>query len=291
MKPDTGYNIDIAHSCIIPSIEVMQGDGGFQSISVVLTKNGRPWFPPAGAEAAVAYAHSNGTTGLYNKLSDGTAAVSIRGNLVTAILAPQMLAVAGEIAASIVFNDEKMNQLTTSPVTIIVKENPFADVPEAEAYIRLQWLEDKLEEYLKKAKDSGMFDGAKGEPFEYDDFTPEQLAALTGPKGDAYILQESDLQQIADRTEQLFSDKLRRLEDDVRNKQDQALARTVSILVADWKGGTSCTKEVGGVTADRIVICDASDASVQCTAQGAGSLTFSAGGTPNAEVTVKVVIL
>lgn len=27
--------------------------------------------------------------------------------------------------------------------------------------------------------------GDKGDPFTYDDFTPEQLAALTGPKGDA----------------------------------------------------------------------------------------------------------
>ena len=116
-------------------------------------------------------------------LADGKPAVFVNGNIVTAIFAPQMLSKAGTVRASIVFNNEKMDQLTSFPFTVTVAANQFAGAQEAEDYIRLQWLEEKLNEYLKKAKESGAFDGPRGEPFTYADFTPEQLAALTGPQG------------------------------------------------------------------------------------------------------------
>lgn len=38
------------------------------------------------------------------------------------------------------------------------------------------------------------FDGEKGDPFTYDDFTPEQLEAL---KGDDYVLTDADKAEIA----------------------------------------------------------------------------------------------
>ena len=183
MRSQTNLKVDIAHSGFVPPVEAVQGDGGLRSISVELTDSGKPWYPPAGTEVAVAYTHSNGTKGLYNKLPDGRKAVTLRNNIVTVVLAPQILAAAGEVKAAIVFSNEKLDQLTTFPITITVKKNLFADAQETVDYIRLQWLEDKLDEYLKKAKDSGVFDGPKGEPFTYADFTPEQLAALTGPQG------------------------------------------------------------------------------------------------------------
>jgi hypothetical protein len=37
---------------------------------------------------------------------------------------------------------------------------------------------------LAEAKASGQFDGEKGDPFTYEDFTPEQLENLRGPKGE-----------------------------------------------------------------------------------------------------------
>lgn len=185
MKPAANLKVDIAHSGFVSPVEAMQGDGGLRSISVELTDGGKPWYPPAGTEIAVAYTHSNGAKGLYSKLSDGRKAVTVRNNIVTVVLAPQMLAAAGEVKAAIVFNSEKLDQLTTFPITITVKKNLFADAQETVDYIRLQWLEDKLDEYLKKAKDSGVFDGPKGDAFTYADFTPEQLAALTGPQGPA----------------------------------------------------------------------------------------------------------
>lgn len=74
-------------------------------------------------------------------------------------------------------------------------------------------------------------------------------------------------------------------------KQDKASTQTITIAVADWTGGTTVTKSVMGVTASNIVIVDTSDGNVECTAQGSGTLTFTAKSTPTSAVTAKVVIL
>lgn len=70
-----------------------------------------------------------------------------------------------------------------------------------------------------------------------------------------------------------------------------ATAQVVTIAVADWAGGTTCTKSVTSVTTDSIVIVDTSDGNVECTEQGAGTLTFAATSTPTSVVIAKVVIL
>lgn len=183
MKSETVIEVDLARSRYGPWVDAVQGDGGTRSVAVKLLDRGKPWHPPRNAEAAVAYKKPGGRKGLYNKLPDGRQAVSIRGNIVTAIFAPQMLSIPGDVRASIVFNNEEMDQLTSFPFTVTVAPNQFAGAQETEDYIRLQWLEDKLDEYLKKAKDSGVFNGPKGDPFTYADFTSEQLAALIGPRG------------------------------------------------------------------------------------------------------------
>ena len=45
---------------------------------------------------------------------------------------------------------------------------------------------NKIDQALEEAKESGEFNGPKGDPFTYDDFTPEQLEGLKGPKGDPF---------------------------------------------------------------------------------------------------------
>lgn len=183
MKSDTVIKVDLARSAYGPWVEAVQGDGGTRCVSVQLMDNGKPWNLSGDAEIAIAYTQPGGTKGLYNKLPDGRSAVSIRGNTVTAILTPQMLSIPGKVQAAVVFTNEKLDQLTTFPFTVSVAENQFAGAQKTEDYIRLQWLEAKLDEYMKKAKDSGVFDGPQGKAFTYADFTPEQLAALIGPQG------------------------------------------------------------------------------------------------------------
>jgi len=74
--------------------------------------------------------------------------------------------------------------------------------------------------------------------------------------------------------------------------------QTVTIAVADWGGGTTCTKSVIGVTAtswnswafdesyrDKIIEFD-----VRPSGQGAGTITFTADSTPDAEIVFTVQI-
>lgn len=71
----------------------------------------------------------------------------------------------------------------------------------------------------------------------------------------------------------------------------KAAAVSLTIAASDWTDGASVTKQVDGVDQNSIVICDCSDASVECSAQGDGTLTFTSGSVPTADVTVKAVIL
>ena len=70
-----------------------------------------------------------------------------------------MLSVPGCVRACLVFHDENLNQLSTFPFRIQVQVNPAAEAPQMDDYCRLQWLQDKLDEYLALAKDSGEFNG------------------------------------------------------------------------------------------------------------------------------------
>jgi len=110
-------------------------------------------------------------------------------------------------------------------------------------------------------------------------------AAAAANKGWVYTISANGHEHVSDGTQWVD------LSADLANYQLQNIQRTVTIAVADWNSGTTCTKEVLGVTASNTVIVDSSDATVTATAQGTDSLTFTATATPTAEVTVKVVIL
>ena len=148
MKSKTVIKVDLAHSSYVPMVEAIQGDGGTRCVSIQLLDDGKPWMPPEKSDIAVVYTQPGGKKGFYNKLPDGRTAISVCGNTVTATLAPNMLSVAGEIHAALVFNNNQLDQLSTFPFVIMVAKNQFAGAQEAEDYIRLQWLEDKLEERI-----------------------------------------------------------------------------------------------------------------------------------------------
>lgn len=142
--------VDLTRANIGARVNAVQGDGNTRSVEITLLADGNPWTPPGGVEAAIAYRQPSGTKGLYNLLADGAPAISISGNVATVTLAPQMLTVPGTVQASIVFNDASLNRLTTFPFSVSVASNPAIAAQKTEDYIRLQWLEDKLDEYLKK---------------------------------------------------------------------------------------------------------------------------------------------
>lgn len=189
MNVTSKISVDLTRSNRGTRVDAVQGDGNTRQVEITLLAGGAPWAPPDGVEAAIAYKHIGGTKGMYNKLADDTAAISISGNVATAILAPQMLAASGTVRASLVFNDAKLNRLTTFPFSVSVASNPAAGAQKVEDYLRLQWLEDKLEESLRELKASGVFDGApgpqgpQGEKGDTGAQGPQGEKGDTGPQG------------------------------------------------------------------------------------------------------------
>ena len=116
MNVTSKISVDLTRSNMGTRVDAVQGDGNTRQVEITLLAGGAPWTPPDGVEAAIAYKHIGGTKGMYNKLADGTAAISISGNVATVILAPQMLTASGTVRASLAFNDAKLNRLTTLPV-------------------------------------------------------------------------------------------------------------------------------------------------------------------------------
>ena len=78
----------------------------------------------------------------------------------------------------------------------------------------------------------------------------------------------------------------------IDGKQAKAITTTITIDTTDWSASQTCTKSVTGVTVDSTVFCYSSDSDVSCTAQGSGTLTFTAASSvPSTTTTIKVVIL
>jgi len=143
-------------------VPVMQHDGGTRKLCITLLSGGEDWQIPEGAAVAVGYERPDHTRGLYDRMPDGSDAVSLEGNVASVLLPPQMLSAPGTVLACLVFRDESQNQLTTFPFRLQVQVNPAAQSPDAEAWDRLKWLEDRLAEYLTEAVESGRFTGETG---------------------------------------------------------------------------------------------------------------------------------
>lgn len=73
----------------------------------------------------------------------------------------------------------------------------------------------------------------------------------------------------------------------------------ITIAVADWAGGTSCTKSVSIAKSDNVVLYSPSESSyvafnsaeIRISAQASGQLTFTCNTTPEAEITVEIVAI
>lgn len=134
MKIVSKVNIDLGNPENPRWIRVMQADTNTRCVEISLFQDGAVWDIPAGITAAVAFKKPDGTVGLYDKLSDETQAVAISGNTISAVLVPQMMAVAGVVQAVITMQDADYNQLSTFPFYLQVEENPAGDKIQSENY-------------------------------------------------------------------------------------------------------------------------------------------------------------
>ncbi len=131
-------------------ILAVQGDTDTHAVEIALYEDGQVWKIPEGASAVVGYAHSNGTGGIYDTLSDGTAACSISGNVVTAVIASQMLAQSGNVwmTVSLLHGDQK---LTVLEKMFQVRRDMTLGMPAPEAYINMQqWVRSVVPEVAQE---------------------------------------------------------------------------------------------------------------------------------------------
>ena len=162
MKTIAKINLDLQRPNFATEVDAMQDDGETRVLEVSLTSGGTPWNVPDGAAPMVVFRRPNYTKGMYDQLADGSPAISVDGNTVTVVLSRQMLAVPGQVRASLQFEDAQLNMLTTFPFKINVQANPYGGAQSVQDVVRLQWLEDELGKWLKKAAESGEFDGPPG---------------------------------------------------------------------------------------------------------------------------------
>lgn len=119
-------------------IEVAQGDAYTRRIKMLLFSQHAKWTVPEGVTVLIRYWKSDGKTGEYDTLPDGSAAWSVSGNELDITLVPQVLTAAGSVMlhACLILQEQVLNTFAVeisvrSPVRDR-KGNPMiAGIPES----------------------------------------------------------------------------------------------------------------------------------------------------------------
>ena len=98
IKHSIGLNLSA--DAIPPRLHMVQGDANSRTIVATLWDGAQPYSIPAGVVIMVRFRKPDGTGGLYDATESGSK-VSYAGSIVTAPVATQMLAVAGDVFAEI----------------------------------------------------------------------------------------------------------------------------------------------------------------------------------------------
>ena len=115
-------NMDLAKANVPDCLEVVQGDAYSRQIQLTLLENNTPWTVPEGVGIVVRFCRANGTEGVYDALPDGTAAVTVSGNVIHVVLIPEVLAFPGRGKLSVtLYKDDQ--ELTTWAVELLIHRN------------------------------------------------------------------------------------------------------------------------------------------------------------------------
>lgn len=188
------------------SFSIKKGDTSRRLI-VKLVDNGKPYEIPKGCYAVFSAKKPDGK----DVFNDCT----IKGNTIIYDITEQTTLAAGSVDCEITLYGSDSAILTSPRFVMVVYETvrERSGATSSDEYKALDKLmssakdfldkaeeykaevEDYIDEALTEAKESGVFDGKdgvdgrdgvdgdKGDPFTYDDFTPEQLDALKGKDG------------------------------------------------------------------------------------------------------------
>lgn len=176
------FSVDFSKPSQAPVVYAVQGECNARSVEMELFSDGTPWQIPTGASLAVRYGRVNLTGGYYDTLPDGIRAWDYTGNIISLVLASQMMAMAGIVHALIEIHHQG-GVLRTFPFLLKVSPDPAAGIVESENYINIQqWLERELDQYIEKVKQSGEFlGGTMAGPINMNG---QKLTGLDAPEAD-----------------------------------------------------------------------------------------------------------
>ena len=110
------------------TIYAAQDDKFSRDVEIILLSDGLPWMIPEDVSVQIRYSKSDGTGGEYSELSEGTPAWSVTDNLLTIILAPEVLDVSGSGSLSVVMTQGQA-QLSTFFMGLSVDAAVDSDEP------------------------------------------------------------------------------------------------------------------------------------------------------------------
>lgn len=135
MNITNNFTIHLDDWRILPKLHGVQGDANTRSVKLTLMEGGEAWKIPDDVVASVGYRHENGGSGWYDTLPDGTAACTISGNTVTAVLAPGVFAAQGRVSLTVILQEsDTLDQIATFPLELKVAANPTAEKLENSYY-------------------------------------------------------------------------------------------------------------------------------------------------------------
>lgn len=121
--------MDLMTAESMPKIQAVQDDRYTRKLELTLFSGGKPWVIPELTSVLVRYSRPDGVRGAYNVLSDGNDAWIADGNVLTVMLAPEVLCAAGLTAVTLsMFNEEQ--QISSFSVGVQVKPNAARMYPE-----------------------------------------------------------------------------------------------------------------------------------------------------------------
>lgn len=155
-------NIDLRKPTETPVIHAVQGEREARMVELTLLVDESPWVIPEGALLTVRYGKSTLSGGYYDTLPDGTPACSYDGNIITMVLASQMMEQAGMVLAQVeILHEEQL--LTTFSFQLMVEPNPAVGILQPENYVNwLQWMQKQLDIYTEQIITDGDFIGTAG---------------------------------------------------------------------------------------------------------------------------------
>lgn len=136
-----------------PIVDAVQGESNTRVVQISLYttpehNKKEPWVIPDGVSPMIRFRKKDGTGGIYDVLPDGSDAVTLAGNVITAVLAPQMLTVPGTVLAQVELTAGTKSMATFS-FHVEVEYDPSVGAMESKDYYNLsKYVSQEVERIL-----------------------------------------------------------------------------------------------------------------------------------------------